>query len=222
MLFRPIETWTEAGKKHSRVNFRNTCYRLAHPGCLNASLPNFLKLAAGQRLNLFFGVCPRLGPKGRFDLAWQIRKVPALWTDIDHVSVDEARERIAQSKLPEPSILVNSGNGVHAYWLLHQPYLIDDAGDPSPVETEWVEAGGGRKKPRKYILVDGERVYLDQRRHASRLKMSRNKGKTGNYPLFQRGRDRGKAQTALRPIAAEVDWGRQREMWVGCRQTNGF
>lgn len=169
VLFRPIETWTGAGRKHSRVDYNNTSYRVAKPQWLEATVRRLLRLAAQERLNLFFGVCPRFGPKGRFDLAWQIRTVRALWTDIDHVSVSEARARIANSKLPNPSIVVNSGNGVHLYWLLQEPYLIDDVGDPPAVLTEWNETPGGRKKPRKYIVEDGDRIYLDQRKHASRL-----------------------------------------------------
>ena len=55
------------------------------------------------------------------------------------------------------------------YWLLDQAYLIDDAGEPPPVLTEWIAGTDGRKKPRKYLLDGEERVYLDQRRHVSRL-----------------------------------------------------
>ncbi|MEQ8790105.1 MAG: hypothetical protein RIC55_27665 [Pirellulaceae bacterium] len=169
ILFRPIETWVEAGKKRSRVDYRNTCYRKAVPALLKVTLLQLLQTAESERLNLFFGVCPRGGNKGRFDLAWQIRTVRALWTDIDHVTVEEARERIVKAQLPQPSIIVNSGNGVHLYWLLDAPYQIDDAGDPVPVETEWTQTPDGRKKPRKYIVENGDKVYLDQRRHVSRL-----------------------------------------------------
>lgn len=169
ILFRPIETWVDAGRKRSRVGYRNTCYRNAVPALLHLVVSQLLKLSEKEHFNLFFGVCPRLGNKGRFDLAWQIRTVRVLWTDIDHVTVDEARDRITKASLPAPSIIVNSGNGVHVYWLLDEPYVIDDAGDPPPVETEWIESRDGRKKPRKYIVENGDKVYLDQRRHVSRL-----------------------------------------------------
>lgn len=169
VLFRPIETWVDAGRKGSRVAYRQTCYRAAVPALLHLALLHHLEVADKERLNLFFGVCPRLGDKGRFDLAWQIRTVRVLWTDIDHVTVDEARQRIAQAGLPTPSIIVNSGHGVHVYWLLDTPYLIDDAGDPPPVETEWIQKPDGRRKPRKYVTEGGDRVYLEQRKHVSRL-----------------------------------------------------
>ena len=142
ILFRPIETWTEGEKKHSRVDYRNTCYRRAAPVLLQVTVQQLLKLAAPERLNLFFGACPRFGAKGRFDQAWQIRIVRALWTDIDNVTVAEVRERVAKAGLPPPSIVVNSGNGAHLYWLLDEPYLIDDAGDPLPHHR------GQREEPR--------------------------------------------------------------------------
>ena len=169
ILFRPIETWVESGRKRSRVDFKNTYYWPAKGENLRLLLLSHFAMAARNRLNLFIGVCPRRGGNGRYDLAWQIRTVRALWADIDHISVEEALDRIARSKLPEPSIVVNSGNGVHIYWLLDEPYVIDDAGDPPPVEIEWVETPDGRSMPRKYIKEDGERVYLEQRSHATRL-----------------------------------------------------
>lgn len=169
ILFRPIETWTEDGRKRSRVDHRHTFYRKPSPMSLQITMMQLLKLAPQERLNLFFGVCPRLGGKGRFDLAWQIRTVRALWTDVDHVTVDEALARVARAGLPPPSALVNSGNGVHLYWLLETPCLIDDAGAPPPVQTEWVQTPDGRKKPRQYYMDGDDRVYLESRRHVSRL-----------------------------------------------------
>lgn len=169
VLFRPIESWVEADKKRSRVDYKHTFYRKAVPALVQVTLLQLLKVAQQERLNLFFGVCPRIGGKGRFDLAWQIRTVRALWTDIDHITVEQALERVAKADLPPPSIIVNSGHGAHLYWLLDAPYLIDDAGDPPPVETEWIKTPDGRKEPRKYLVETCEKVYLDQRGHVSRL-----------------------------------------------------
>lgn len=165
ILFRPIETWVEGGKKRSRVLYKSETYRVANLVLLKLALQNLIEIAKIEHANIFFGVCPRLGNKGRFDLAWQIRTVRVLWADIDHVTVDEARERVAKAGLPQPSIIVNSGNGVHLYWLLEQPYLIDDVGDPPPVRKEWVEGKNGKKRPRKFLQEVGssERLYLDSR-----------------------------------------------------------
>ncbi|MFH1919165.1 MAG: hypothetical protein ABIP48_04650, partial [Planctomycetota bacterium] len=162
ILFRPIETWVEAGRKRSRVDYRHTCYRTAFPEALRVIMALLLKLAAAERVNLFFGVCPRLGRDGRFDLAWQIRTVRTLWTDIDHVSVDEALERITKANLPSPSVIVNSGHGAHPYWLLDEPYLIDDAGDPPPVETDWPDRTDGPNTPPTEYTAAGDTLYPER------------------------------------------------------------
>src|SRR6187431_2103198 len=93
ILFRPIETWIEAGRKRSRVDYRNTLYRAATPSLVRLTIEQLLQVAPAGHLNLFFGVCPRLGDKGRFDLAWQVRSARVIWADIDHVTVAEALER---------------------------------------------------------------------------------------------------------------------------------
>jgi hypothetical protein len=169
VLFRPIETWTEGGTKRSRVDYRHVCYRRALETSLPQTLDRLLKSAVEEHTNLFFGVCPRLGDKGRFDLAWQIRTVRCLWADIDTCTVDDVVARCRQKEVPEPTAIVNSGHGVHLYWLLRQPFVIHDAGDPSPVETEWSLTADGRKKPRRFIVDGEDRIYLDQRRHLSRI-----------------------------------------------------
>jgi hypothetical protein len=89
--------------------------------------------------------------------------VRVLWSDVDHCTVEEAIERCKAAGLPEPSIIVASGNGAHLYWLLTEAYLIDDAGDPQPVFTEFLDQGEGKKKRvRKYLKdADGEKVYID-------------------------------------------------------------
>jgi hypothetical protein len=169
LLIRPIETWTQDGKKDSRVDYKNTVYRVATESLLRYTVEQLLAASAKNLTNVFFGVCPRFGPDGRFDLALQIRTVRVLWTDIDHITVDEALAKVTAAGLPPPSIVVSTGGGVHLYWLLAEPYLIDDVGDPAPVETEWTKSADGQNKSRKYIVEHGEKVYLDKRKHLSRL-----------------------------------------------------
>jgi hypothetical protein len=180
LLLRPIESWTEQNRKQSKVDYRGTQYLLVglkdqlgtwqpEPERFARAIGRQKERAEQTKANIFFGVSPRFGMTGRYDLAWQIRTVRVLWTDIDHVSVEEVRVRIAKARMPAPSAIVNSGNGAHVYWLLDSPCLIDDVGDPPPVETEWTELPGGRKRPRKYFVENGDKVYLDQRRHVSRL-----------------------------------------------------
>ncbi len=169
ILFRPIESWTENGKKISRVVYKNALYRAANPIVLRLTLQHLHQVSAAQRANAFFGVCPRFGNKGKFDLAWQIRSVRALWADIDHVGVEEARERVTEAALPQPSIVVNSGNGAHLYWLLDAPFLIDDTGNPAPVQTEWIEKEGKRKAIRFIVDEFGERIGLENKQLLPKL-----------------------------------------------------
>ena len=67
--------------------------------------------------NLFFGVATRTEP-GDGSLA-NCRDLWGLWADIDFNTSPEveARERLAAFPLP-PSIVIRSGHGLHAYWLL--------------------------------------------------------------------------------------------------------
>ncbi len=161
VLVRPIETWTEAGKKSSRVIYRSAqCYK-ARELMAPKTFARVLEVGAQEQANLFFGVCPRQGGNGQYDLAWQIRTVRVLWADIDHCTVEEALKRCEAAGLPPPSVVVRSGHGVHLYWILAEPYLVDDAGDPPPVHVEFIDQGPGKKKrPRRYIKrPDGEVVY---------------------------------------------------------------
>lgn len=169
IVVRPMEIWTSNNCKESRVDYGLIRHFPGNPEQFQVGILQRLQLSEKGRLNLLFGVCPRFGGGGQFELAWQIRTIRTLWVDIDNVSIAEAAERMANGKLPKPSILVNSGNGVHAYWLLEEPYLIDDVGDPPPIETEWVEGKAGPNRPRKYFMEDGERIYLHGCRHARRV-----------------------------------------------------
>lgn len=169
VLIRPIETWTERGGKRSQVGYQQTRHWLADPEYLAPRLPHLFEEAATQRFNLFFGVCPRFAGGGQFDLAWQIRTVRVLWADLDGVTVEQARQRIVRASLPEPTVLLGSGHGAHVYWRLDEPYRIDDVGDPPPVQIEWVGNCDGKNKPRHYFVEDGERVYVDTRKHVNRL-----------------------------------------------------
>src|SRR2546421_299405 len=75
VLVRPIETWTEGGRKRSRVVYKEIRHRrppdLLHPHLWKKTL----RVAADERANLFFGVCPRFKGGEQYDLAWQVRTV---------------------------------------------------------------------------------------------------------------------------------------------------
>lgn len=163
VVIRPVEKWGENGKKKSRVDYNGIRYIKPPPQQTPSLLYAAFLASARNKTNLFFDVCPRFGNGGRFELAWQIRTVRALWSDIDNLTPDQACERVAATQLPAPSLVVNSGNGAHLYWLLDKPYQIDDIGEPPEVLIEWLEDAKGAKRPRKYIREadSEERLYLD-------------------------------------------------------------
>ncbi len=98
------------------------------PDAVVQAWPQFLEIAERTRGNIFFGVCPR--PRQWTDQAHHIRTVRVLWADLDGVTVAEALNRIDKAGLPKPSIIINSGHGIHLYWILVEAFIIDDAGEP--------------------------------------------------------------------------------------------
>jgi hypothetical protein len=163
-----MESWVENGRKCSKVHYNTVAHLRAQPEFLARCVKSQLECSEQFGTNVYFGVCPREGGEGKFDLAWQIRKVNALWCDIDNTTWEVVQPVIAKAGLPEPSIVVNSGNGIHLYWVLDEPYLIDHVTDPPPVHTEFVKVGG-RNKPRKFIIKDGAKFYLDEHSEISKL-----------------------------------------------------
>jgi P4 family phage/plasmid primase-like protien len=163
VLIRPTESWTETetNKKRSRVHYKGVCYPRARDLARDYRLwADLLREAEAERTNLFFGVCPRV-EASHYDRASQVRVVRVLWADLDNCTVEEAQERCKKAGLPPPSIVIRSGHGVHLYWLLEEPYLIDEAGPPPAIRKQFVDQGAGKKKKvRHYVqAADGTKVY---------------------------------------------------------------
>ncbi len=160
LTIRPIETWIENGKKKSRPLYKHATGQ-ARSTFSETRFSLLLRLSAAEHAHLFFGVCGRFGSTG-YELSWQIRKVMCLWADIDDCTPEEALRRCSQAGLPRPSAVVSSGHGVHLYWVLLAPYLIDDVADPPRVQSEFIEIGG-KKRCIKYFLdpENNERINLN-------------------------------------------------------------
>ncbi|MBE2269272.1 MAG: hypothetical protein IAE80_13650, partial [Anaerolinea sp.] len=75
---------------------------------------------------LYFAPCLRRDKQGKAEAA---ALLPALWVDLD-CDDDAARRAAALAKLhafnPPPSAIIDSGGGLHAYWLLSEPITLDD------------------------------------------------------------------------------------------------
>ncbi|NQT12729.1 MAG: hypothetical protein HQ582_08270 [Planctomycetes bacterium] len=184
ILIRPIESWIDSnGRKRSKVDYEWIVHPLMGmrdnagvwhptPDRTAATVKRQAERAEATKANVFFSVCPRVGGGGQYDLAWQIRKVRVLWADVDDCTVEEALKRCETAGLPLPSVVVSSGNGVHLYWLLDEPLLIDDIGTPPPVHTEWIDQGTGKKKRKRQYLIDPktkEKLSLDAKQNAPDL-----------------------------------------------------
>jgi putative DNA primase/helicase len=200
VLIRPVETWIDRDRKRSRVVFKEIRHRLVRHLLSKAPIWYLLiRMAERERANLFFGVCPRGSGKGSFDRAFHIRVVRVLWADLDHCTAEEAQQRCEAASLPRATVVIQSGHGIHLYWRLTEPLLIDDAGDPLPVHKEFIEQGEGKKKKvRSYVEVHGERIY-------EFLPDSRGRDSHSKNPLFPRLSPKAlRVQDILYGIAAKI------------------
>lgn len=68
--------------------------------------------------DVYFGVYGRSKKDGK---AANCTSTRAIWADYDHIGLPEAKQRITDEGIPEPSIWIHSGHGIHAYWLLKEP-----------------------------------------------------------------------------------------------------
>lgn len=108
-----IESWFARGRKKSRVA-RSAQWLRRHD--FVAQLADINDFARTERANIYFGVCPRCREGDSHDET--IKTVRCVWCDIDDVTTEQAHTRWSGVGVPAPSIVVNSGSGVHAYWLL--------------------------------------------------------------------------------------------------------
>lgn len=190
VTFRPIETWTEEGKKKTRVLYKHVFSMPAY-AAIDGVFARKCKEIASEHANPFVGVCPRQSGTGSFELAWQIQTVRCLWADLDGCTVDEALQRIREAGLPEPTMVVSSGNSAHIYWLLTEAILT---GAPSfGVFQEWTEING-KKRPIRFFIVDGEKVWLDN--------MVTGKSIPANHPRLTEAAQR--VQDTCQGIAAAI------------------
>ncbi len=75
---------------------------------------------------LYFAPCLRSQKQGKAEAA---ALLPALWVDLD-CDDDSTRRMAAMGKLtafdPPPSSIIDSGGGLHAYWLLSESVMLDE------------------------------------------------------------------------------------------------
>ena len=96
--------------------------------CDEARIQRFVHGCNKAKLGAFFGVALRsqASLKDRKGDAAHCQALPAIFVDADfkHLGEDETRRRINAAPL-RPSMVVESGGGLHPYWILTQPFYLD-------------------------------------------------------------------------------------------------
>jgi hypothetical protein len=123
---RLIESWTESARRMSRLVSR---YWLTANELLD-NLPLLQRENREQAANVYFGVAPRSTKGGTKEA---IQKVNCIWADLDDISADDAAKKWERI-LPQPTIVVVSGTGIHVYWRLAEPLPVSS--DQSRAEFE--------------------------------------------------------------------------------------
>jgi P4 family phage/plasmid primase-like protien len=103
------------------------------------------------RANAYFGVHPSHKPKGSRDRAGSadIAAVNCLFADLDAKGFDGGKQSAwehLETLEPAPSVVVDSGGGYHAYWLLAEPFMLATDADRErarQVQARWVAFVGG-------------------------------------------------------------------------------
>ena len=89
-------------------------------------------VSLGGSLHTYFGVCTRTdeGKRLRRGTLDHVDSLTALWADLDVKTFGGLnRARNALDRFPlAPSILVFTGHGYHAYWLLEEPISLTTSG----------------------------------------------------------------------------------------------
>ena len=94
-------------------------------------IDRFIARTASEQMAAYFGVALRT-PQAARDKKGSgayCQMLTALFVDADfkHLGEVETRRRLADFPIP-PSIIVNSGGGLHPYWLLRRPLDLQNGG----------------------------------------------------------------------------------------------
>jgi len=121
-LFEGTERYIEIRPIDCKKKVKQYFYSITDIDRLIADLASD-SLSYFKNTNVYFGVCPRREKKGKEENVGQLN---ALWVDIDCETMKEkALKKLERFELPA-SIIVSSGHGLHCYWLLNEPYLIEN------------------------------------------------------------------------------------------------
>jgi hypothetical protein len=112
--------------------------------CDPFSIDGFAEAANADNFNAYFGVCLQKSRPAKATSRGTeagVSVMPGLWADVDFAAPakatakkkpknypTEAAAREAVGLMPaEPTVIVQSGGGLHLYWLFSEPLFIDDS-----------------------------------------------------------------------------------------------
>ncbi|MBI4474771.1 MAG: hypothetical protein HY646_19015 [Acidobacteria bacterium] len=85
-------------------------------------------------VEVYFGVVSRSNDHD--GTAKGCAKAYALFTDVDFKDTPESKARELLTAFPiQPSIIISSGNGLHCYWLLCEPYDLQPKDNPEKLKS---------------------------------------------------------------------------------------
>lgn len=115
---------------------------------LSEVLSNVQKYRAEDKYDIYFGVATRLGEEGKKRNCYRSHVV---WCDLD-----KPHHKVGTFYFPspKPDIIVDSGGGIHAYWILNQPQLLIGG---RHIDVEAVNRALSKK-------LDGDGMALDASR----------------------------------------------------------
>lgn len=118
------------------------------------SIPELLQCARTHKDHeVYFGVSTRFGNSGKKHDCYRVQ---AVWADLDNRRISECLKL-----QPRPNIIVDSGKGVHAYWLFASPVLVrgeDMRGEDRWSRIEAINRGLCKKLGADIAAIDISRI----------------------------------------------------------------
>lgn len=112
------------------------------------SIEEFLEASTQYRktYDVYFGIATRFRGGSKKRDCYRVRVV---WVDFDKKSID-----YCLSLKPKPDLVVDSGGGCHAYWILERPILVRD----SSLKIEAVNRGLAKRFKGDLMAIDASRI----------------------------------------------------------------
>lgn len=116
---------------------------------------NVLPVSRTMRKNVWVGVCPRTKHGSSVPSVARV-----VWVDCDDTTAEAVLESIKSLELPAPTMVVDSGHGVHVYWKLEEAVPAESV---RPI-TKWLSrniegSDGAAYDPTRSLRVPGTRNF---------------------------------------------------------------